>query len=150
VFDSVVGSKKKEKEAQELHDVTITPFQIAKLKERSEPKPISSAGFDVWWERWVKLTKRAQRRTDALRAWIGMVDEDQALLVAACLDRYGKSDEVARGVVCNPDKWLYDQGRENWTGDWPPARASPEQKPARGQLKNERMRQLAKDMGMNL
>lgn len=130
VSDSVSSKKKSSlrKVPREITNAEILDFEA----NRPAPKPLSKT-FPVWFARWTALTKRKQREQDAMRAWIGVVDEDEADLVMACLERYGRSDEVARGVVCNPDKWIYDQSQDGWAGDWPPARASPTwaQKPDR-------------------
>jgi hypothetical protein len=34
------------------------------------------------------------------------------------------SDEVFRGVVSNPDKWLFEQAENNFAGTWPPRRTA--------------------------
>ena len=86
----------------------------------SSPEEISSSKeFGNFWARWGALTHRIQRHADALRAWIGVVEPGEESAVMACLERYGASDEVLRGVVCNPEKWLYEQARDDWRGDWP-------------------------------
>ena len=36
----------------------------------------------------------------------------------ACLDRYLESDQVHRGIVMRADRWLKEQQRNNWEGDW--------------------------------
>ncbi len=87
---------------------------------KSSPEEIStSKEFGNFWARWGALTHRIQRHADALRAWIGVVEPGEESAVMACLERYGASDEVLRGVVSNPEKWLYEQARDEWRGDWP-------------------------------
>ncbi len=84
----------------------------------------ASPKFGEWWDRWSRLTGLVQHKEAAARAWVSVVktgDEDK---IAACLERYGASDQVARGVITNPDKWLFDQNRNAWAGDWPPRKAS--------------------------
>ena len=49
-------------------------------------------------------------------------DADEARAFAA-RDRYLASDEVARGVITDPAKWLMDQKAAKWGGKWPAARA---------------------------
>ncbi len=78
-----------------------------------------SKDFGIFWARWGALTHRIQRHADALRAWIGVVEPGEEPAVMECLERYGASDEVLRGVVSNPEKWLYEQARDQWRGDWP-------------------------------
>lgn len=70
---------------------------------------------------------RRQRKDAACRQWLSMVDTDSEGAVFACLERYLASDEVARGVVANPDKWLYEQHGEHWEGRWP-IRVEPQRK----------------------
>ncbi len=88
-----------------------------------KPRDVKPASFTAWFLRWVAITHLQQHEEDAMRAWIGVVDEERVESVMACLERYGKSDQVARGVVMNPQTWLYEQARDNWRGDWPPPRA---------------------------
>lgn len=87
-------------------------------------------GLAAFQERWGALTKRSQSKQAAGVAWFAVVVPETIDVVLACLERYGASDEVARGVVMNPDKWLYVQARDDWTGTWPTARASPKSKTA--------------------
>lgn len=58
----------------------------------------------------------------AARAWLSCVDTptDEGLAFAA-RDRYLASDEVSRGVVTDPAKWLMDQKSAKWGGKWPTA-----------------------------
>jgi len=42
----------------------------------------------------------------------------------AVRDRYLGSAEVARGVLMNPDEFLWKQKRCGWAGKWPPAKAA--------------------------
>lgn len=106
-------------------NLEVTPGQIFQMKPKPEPQVFSAAGFKVWFARWVVLTKRRQHESDALGAWIDKVVPGQESAVMACLERYGASEEISRAVVTNPDKWLYEQSKDGWTGEWPPARASP-------------------------
>lgn len=88
-------------------------------KKNSEAKPgIVRASFAQFWLRWCELTKRKQRESYACQAWISVVEFDTEALALACLERYGASDEVRRGIVTNPDKWIFDQARDKFTGEW--------------------------------
>ncbi len=106
--------------ARAYESVSVSSFSSSEvLKPQTSGAKISIEDFDLWWARWVVLTKRKQRNEQALSAWIGHVDESDAPRVMACLERYGSSDEVRRGIVTNADKWIYEQSRDNWEGDWP-------------------------------
>ncbi len=74
--------------------------------------------FAPFWESWCALTGRRQRESIACQAWISVVTLELAPAAMACLKRYGSSDEVARGVVTNPDRWIYDQARDKFAGEW--------------------------------
>lgn len=50
----------------------------------------------------------------------------------ACLDRYLASDQVHRQIFMNGDRWLRQQARNNWEGQWTP-------------VKRRRLDQLAAD-----
>ncbi len=51
--------------------------------------------------------------------WLSVVTVESESQVFSCLARYLASDEVSRGAVANPEKWLMEQFRDGWTGDWP-------------------------------
>jgi hypothetical protein len=83
-----------------------------------------SPGFEQWWDRWCELTNRAQRKVQAGHAWVSVARVKHEQAIADCLERYGMSDEVFRGVVSNPDKWLFEQAENNFAGTWPPRRTA--------------------------
>ena len=58
----------------------------------------------------------------AARAYLSCIDTnaDEGLAFAA-RDRYLSSDEVNRGIVMDPAKWLMDQKSAKWGGKWPAA-----------------------------
>ena len=66
---------------------------------------------------------REANRDHTLRVWMSVIetvaDEDLAF---ACRNRYLASDEVLRGVVMDPAKWLMDQKAAKWSGKWPVAK----------------------------
>lgn len=79
-------------------------------------EPVSTR-FEEFWAQY----PRKQRRDFACREWLSIVTSATEGAVFACLARYLASDEVTRGIVANPDKWLYEQHRNGWAGDWPRA-----------------------------
>jgi hypothetical protein len=83
------------------------------------PEGKTSQRFAEFWD----LYPRKQRKDFACMEWLSVVTVANECEVFACLERYLASDEVARGVVANPDKWLYEQHRNKWTGTWPARRA---------------------------
>ncbi len=92
--------------------------------------------FAAFWKRWCELTGRKQRESYACQAWISVVEFDTQALAMACLERYGASAEVNRGVVTNPDKWIYEQARDDWKGDWPAAPVQPPPTGAQGRRRS--------------
>jgi hypothetical protein len=86
-----------------------------------------SQQFDELWQRW----PRKEQRDRAARDWLSFVTTENEASVMACGGRYLASDEVARGVVKNFFRWLEEQHRDGWAGDWPVERKAPaaERKP---------------------
>ncbi len=89
-----------------------------RAREKVSEKPLLSRDFPQFWQRWCELTKRKQKESGARTAWISVVEPEFAPAAMACLERYGASDEVSRGVVANPDNWIYSQARDNFAGEW--------------------------------
>lgn len=79
---------------------------------------VDGAAFRRWLEPW----PRCGKPDEAARTWVAMINspEDEAGAFAA-RDRYLASDEVARGVVTEPCKFLLEQARGKWAGKWPAA-----------------------------
>ncbi len=109
VYDSVVSS-----EILKLEKETMSRAQEKK------PGPVSTS-FANFWARWCELTKRRQRESYACQAWISVVEVETEAAAMECLERYGLSGDVQRGAIASPDKWIYDQARDAWRGDWPGA-----------------------------
>lgn len=85
---------------------------------RAREAPSQFPDFAPWWNRWCELTGRRLRESLACQAWLSVVTMELAPAATACLERYGASDEVMRGIVNNPDRWLYDQARDKFAGEW--------------------------------
>lgn len=75
-----------------------------------------STRFEEFWEKY----PRKQHRNQAAQAWCSVVTVAVEAQVFACEVRYCGSDEVSRGVVLNPEKWLFEQAADGWAGAWPP------------------------------
>lgn len=90
----------------------------SKKKEIVPLRGIVSQKFREFWERWIALTGRRQKESYACQAFVSVVEAETELDCLACLERYGLSDEVRQGVVMNPDKWIYDQARDGFRGEW--------------------------------
>jgi hypothetical protein len=82
----------------------------------------SSVGRADRFSEFIAPWPRVANPDHAARAWISCIDTpaDEGLAFAA-RDRYLSSDEVSRGVVSDPAKWLMDQKSAKWGGKWPPA-----------------------------
>ncbi len=74
-----------------------------------------SEKFEDFWKRY----PRKQHRDAACMEWLSVVTVESEPRVFDCLARYLDSDEVSRGAVANPEKWLMEQHRDGWAGDWP-------------------------------
>lgn len=89
------------------------------LERARDYKPgVVASSFRQFWDRWCELTQRKQRESYACQAWISVVELETEAGALACLERYGSSEEVKRGIVTNPDKWIYDQARDGFRGEW--------------------------------
>lgn len=73
---------------------------------------------------WLGPWPRVAEPDAAARAWTSVVDtaEKEAAAFAA-RDRYLASDEVSRGVVMDPAKWLFAQ-TPHFSGKWPAPRGN--------------------------
>ena len=70
---------------------------------------------------WLKPWPRCASPDMAARAWLSTVTGDVLSLAFAARDRYLASDEVRRGAVMEPAKWLFAQKDAGWCGKWPVA-----------------------------
>jgi len=88
-------------------------------------QPVSTR-FDEFWERWPRKTGRDA----AASAWCSYVTKENEQKVFACLERFLRSGDVARGAIPNagpaPGKagWLADCFRDQWECNWPAAPAN--------------------------
>src|SRR5262249_19063303 len=99
---------------------------------------IVSQRFDEFWQAY----PRKQHRDEACRAWLSVVTTENEAAAFACLQGYLQSDEVSRGIFSNPDKWLFEQARNSWAGEWPkPMSIGPRDKWARGEAVGPRQRE---------
>lgn len=80
--------------------------------------------FPEWIAPWVRVADE----DSACRMFISQVTPANIAAVFDCRDRYLASDEVVRGVVMEPWKFLSQQGKNNWSGKWVKAREAPEPK----------------------
>lgn len=101
--------------------VLLTHTQARVMPRASDLNGATSQRFGEFWE----LYPRKQHKDAACMEWCSVVVVDSEAAVFACLSRYLASDEVARGAVANPEKWLMEQHRDGWAGDWPKVRAVP-------------------------
>jgi len=85
-----------------------------------------STRFEEFWERWPRRTNRDA----AASAWCSYVTKENEQKVFACLERFLRSGDVARGAIPNagpaPGKagWLADCFRDQWECNWPAAPAN--------------------------
>ena len=115
----------RERQRNVTRAVTVTSPDTEQIQSRAEQTQNSASGpvsrsFRAFWERWCSVTGRKQRESMACQAWVASVEFETEAAAMACLERYGASDEVQRGVVCNPDRWIYDQARDKLAGEWQP------------------------------
>lgn len=73
---------------------------------------------------WIGPWPRVADPESALRNWLSRVTPETVECAFACRNSYLESDEVRRGVVQEPWKFIRTQADCGWTGKWPPARSS--------------------------
>jgi hypothetical protein len=83
-----------------------------------------------WEEFWQKYPRKIGA-DETCREWLSLVNPANEAAVFDCLGRYLASDEVSRGVVMNPARWLRECSRDGWTSDWPPAQPAQQSTTAR-------------------
>lgn len=87
--------------------------------------------YTMYFDEWIKPWARVPNLQNAAQAWISTVDSNEDVGAAfAVRDRYLESDEVSRGVWMSPEKFLFEQYKNGWTGRWPkPKPVQSEKKP---------------------
>ncbi len=143
-YDLVVDPQKSDMRSQfaELNDsataksaVSVNDANVRSTKRSTgvEPSPspspspthtksvrapeLSGSAFKDWIDPWPRISDF----DSAARAWISVIkDPDSEAAAFSARDRYLASDEVSRGVVAAPHKWLFEQSRSGWAGKWPP------------------------------
>jgi hypothetical protein len=103
-------------------DVTVT--QERRGDKRREEKTNTLAALAVRacerWDEWIALWPRVPHPDEARRAWVAAVHSAGDVNGAfSARDRYLASDEVSRGIIQDPGKFLEQQARCAWTGKWP-------------------------------
>lgn len=77
--------------------------------------PISGEAFHRWLDAWPSCADR----DGAARAWISRIDNpDQESAAFACRDRYLASEQVSRGIIQEPKKFIMVQADCGWSGTW--------------------------------
>ena len=112
---------------------TVTPRNATKRLEerRGEEKRDKHKGADAptvratrdRFSEFIEPWPRVANPDHAARCWLSCIDTpaDEGLAFAA-RDRYLSSDEVSRGVVMDPAKFLMEQKNAKWAGKWPTAK----------------------------
>ena len=89
---------------------------ISEQRARGTTSMPMTERFSEWMEPW----PRNGNPDGAARWWISAVKTPADVEGAfASRDRYLASDDVARGIVCEPGKFLEQQSRGAWAGRWP-------------------------------
>ena len=78
--------------------------------------------FEEFWARWPRKTGK----DSAVRSWLSYVTPQTEAAAFACLERFLRSGDVARGAIPNlgaannKPGWLADCARDGFECDWPP------------------------------
>lgn len=104
-----------------VSDSAFDSEKVLPRKENLDRARVKSPAPERFTE-WLRAWPRVGSPDAAAQAWISVVispDDESAAFAAR--DRYLASDEVARNVIQEPAKWIYDQARGGWGGRWPKA-----------------------------
>jgi hypothetical protein len=99
-------------------DSVCVSVSASKLPGNGNTKSQESTGFPQWFDRWKTLTGREVNEIQAARAWTCYVSIDDEQKAFDCLERYGASGEVSRGIVRNPDKFISEESENGWKSKW--------------------------------
>lgn len=91
------------------------PLPEPYIQKQLRAPVVSAMRFDEFKDKY----PRKQKMNQAAGAYVSVVTAENENRMFACLDRYNDSEEVHRGVVMNPDKWLFQQAADGWAGMWP-------------------------------
>ncbi len=114
------GNVREQSRTEQIQSRTDTDCVPAVLPTLRKPTVMDLDGqtsqrFDEFWDRY----PRQQHRDAACHQWLSVVTIGVEPALFGCLQRYLDSDEVFRGAVANPEKWLLEQHRDRWQGNWP-------------------------------
>lgn len=93
-------------------DLRVRPIRAADLNGKESQR----------WGEFLEKYPLKVELDDASRQFLSFVTVENEAEVFGCLERYMQSDQVSRGVISKPAKWLLDQHRSEWKSDWPKAR----------------------------
>jgi hypothetical protein len=95
------------------------------------------------WEEWIQPWTQCADFDGACREWVSRVTAANEAAVFAVRDRYLASDQVSRGVVMEPKRFLQQQADCGWRGKWPAKVRDPEEVAeearAAGRLRNDKI-----------
>ncbi len=119
--DAIDPQRAYESESTPPLEKEVIPF-VQKPREPVKMDPLMLAFKD-----WIAPWKRCADEDSALRGWMSHITEDTMQAAFDCRDRYLESEEVSRGVVMEPWKFILQQAPK-WSGKWPRARDHPSKK----------------------
>ena len=79
----------------------------------------STNGFPEFW---APYPRKGHHRPKAEAAWRDLVPNGKKPKALACLTRYLASQEVADGVILNPENFIRENALTNWDAEWPAAK----------------------------
>jgi len=102
-----------------VEETRVEETRVEQTERQSVTSPIPINGF---FRKFLEPWPRCADQDGAARAWISVDGDQHEVDAFACRDRYLASDDVARGVVQEPKNFIFEQGRNGWSGRWPAAK----------------------------
>lgn len=97
---------------------------LARATPQPTARPATTAVVADRFPDFIAPFPRCADEKSAFQNWISRVTPETVDAAFACRDRYLVSDEVARGVITEPWKFIVKQADNGWSGKWQTARAN--------------------------
>ena len=105
-----------------LPSPTPSPQFLPPLAEASQTQ--TAVPINGFFRSFLEPWPRCADQDGAARAWLSVEGDEHKTEAFACRDRYLASEEVSRGVVQEPKKFIFEQGKNGWSGRWPEAKGN--------------------------
>jgi len=109
-------------DTSENHDERRNPPKSAPIQPETQPEEKAKDANNGFEDFWTPYPRKGHHRPRAESAWRTLVPNGKKPKALACLKRYLASQEVADGVILNPENFIRENALTNWDAEWPPAK----------------------------